>query len=75
MDFMIEPGQQVVVVDAFGTRTVRRATTGVVEGHDFSLVRVCTEEEWQEAEREQREPNAVPWPVEDVTPLLAEADA
>lgn len=45
----------------------RIATTAVVEGTRFPVVWVCREEEWDQALRENREPDAVPWPAEDVS--------
>jgi hypothetical protein len=42
------------------------ATTGIVPGNRFPVVWVCRPEEWQAALQEDREPDAVPWPAEDV---------
>jgi len=62
-------GQAVVVRTATGESLAKRAVSGVEPGHDFPIVWVCREEEWQSAEAERREPDAVPWPAEDVTPV------
>ncbi len=62
----IESGDHVSVVTAYGDTLARRATTGVVEGHDFPVVWVCTEDEWDAAQRDGTDPDAVPWPAEDV---------
>jgi hypothetical protein len=58
--------------DVLGNLLPRRATSGVVMGHDFPIVWVCKEEEWQVAQAEGREPESVPWPAEDVEPVGVE---
>ena len=62
----IEAGAIVVVRDVRGTWLRRRAMTGVQDGHDFRVVWVCREEEWEAAHAEGRKPEGVPWPAEDV---------
>ena len=62
----IEPGALVVAESAYGEWLQRRATSGVVSGHDFPVVWVCAQEEWEAAERDGREPDADPWPAESV---------
>lgn len=69
---LITAGIRVDAVDASGRRLRRRAVSGVVPGHDFQVVWICREEEWQLAQSEGREPDAVPWPAEDVQ--VAEGD-
>lgn len=64
----VEPGAVVTVRTAFGNEVRKRATTGVVMGADFLVVRVCSEEEWELAQAENRAPNTTPWPAEDVWP-------
>lgn len=60
-------GQPIEVQDAFG-RTLRRIATGPVDpGYEFAVVWACREEEWETAQAEGREPDATPWPVEDVS--------
>ena len=63
---IVGPGAHVTVRDALGQLLPRRAITGVVPGHDFPVVWVCGEEEWEAAREEGREPEDVPWPAEDV---------
>jgi hypothetical protein len=63
----IRPGVAVVARDAEGENLRRRALTGVMDGHDFPVVWVCREEEWQQAEQERRKPEGVPWPADDVS--------
>lgn len=66
----ITPGTHVLARDAFGQLLKRRAVSGPVQGHDFEVVWVCREEEWEAAQAEGREPDAVPWPAEDVRVAL-----
>lgn len=65
----IRAGQLVIARTASGRELEKRAVTGVVMGHDFLVVRVSRLEEWDAAAREGREPDAVPWPAEDVRPV------
>jgi hypothetical protein len=65
----IEPGTRVTALDAFGHQLKRRAVSPVTMGHDFPVVWVAREDEWQAAQSEGRDPEAVPWPAEDVTPV------
>jgi hypothetical protein len=69
----IRAGDHVEVVNARGERTERVALTGVIRGRDFPVIRVCTVEEYDAAQREGRDPDGVPWPVEDVHPLTGSA--
>lgn len=63
-------GDVVLAVNAFGERNRRRALSGVLaQGHDFPVVMICREEEWEAALAEGREPEGVPWPAEDVEPI------
>lgn len=66
----IHPGDRVEVLSMTGP-LARIATTTIVEGTRFPVVWVCREEEWTQAIQEGREPDAVPWPAEDVTQLRA----
>lgn len=59
-------GMAVLARDARGRLLPRRALTPVQRGGDFLVVWVCREEEWEAAEREDREPEGVPWPADDV---------
>lgn len=56
-------------VDVSGNQLRRRAIGGVTPGHDFPVVWITSEEEWEAARAEGRDPEAVPWPAEDVHPL------
>ena len=59
-------GAKVIVRTADDQRLPLRATSGVVDGHDFPVVWVCSEAEWERAKKEGRQPQDLPWPVEDV---------
>lgn len=61
----IKPGDRVIVVDAYGQETERRALTGLQQG-DFKLIWVCYESEWESAQADGRDPVGTPWPIEDV---------
>jgi len=69
----IEPGTEVLVRTADGQLLPRRAVTDIVRGEDFPVVWVTREEEWNAAQAEGREPDAVPWPADDVRPAGVEA--
>lgn len=60
-------GQPIEVRDAFGEALHRIATGPVDPGYDFAVVWACREEEWEAAQAEDREPDATPWPIEDVS--------
>lgn len=62
----ITRGQPVTVIDAFGAELERVALTGPQRGLDMAVIWVCRPEELAEAETEGREPEGVPWPLEDV---------
>jgi hypothetical protein len=68
---MTNPGDLVRVKTAFGTYVEKRAVTGVIRGDSFEVVRLCSEEEWQEALRQGREPTSSAWPAEDVSELTS----
>jgi hypothetical protein len=61
-----EPGTKVFIQTADGQLLPRRAISDVERGEDFPVVWVSREEEWEAAQAEGREPDAVPWPAEDV---------
>lgn len=61
----IMPGTKVRVLTASGTWLLRIAVTERVEGGDFPVVWVCTEEEWCKGQ-DIRKNHALPWPEEDV---------
>lgn len=63
--------------DATGRLLPRRALTGVVSGHDFPVVWICREQDYEKAishsqppERGDLDAPGIPWPEEDVTPRL-----
>ena len=62
----IKKGATIIVRDAAGDYLRRRALSGVVAGHDFEVVWACREEEWEAASSEGRQPEATPWPADDV---------
>lgn len=65
----VERGMRVQVRTADGLELPRRAVSGVeIEGHDFPIVWVTTEEEWDGAAGNGHQPEARPWPAEDVQP-------
>lgn len=69
---VIEPGSRIEARTADNRTIQRRALSGVVDGLDFPVVWLCTDEEWEAAQRDGRDPNVVPWPAEDVQ-LVQEA--
>ena len=62
----IQRGERIVVRDATGEWLPRRALRSE-PGDTFAVVWACRETEWEAAESEQREPDGVPWPAEDVS--------
>lgn len=65
----ITRGSRVVAVNARGEHGERIALTGIVPGRDFPVVWICRPEEWDAAHAEERDPEGVPWPAEDVSLL------
>lgn len=62
----ITPGERIVVRDSRGREHDRIALTNVVQGRDIPVVWAARVDEWDAARRENREPEAVPWPATDV---------
>lgn len=62
----IKAGDLLVVTDMTGKTLPKRALGPVVPGGSFDVVWACREEEWIAAQAEGREPEGMPWPVEDV---------
>lgn len=60
----VSMGSRVRVRTAGGRLLDRRACSTVEGGSTFDVVRVCTEEEWEDALRNNREPIGVPWPAD-----------
>ena len=70
---IIQPGMTVLARTADGETVKRRAVTSVIDGLDFPVVWICTEEDWLEMQSNgsgngHRPDGAVPWPAEDVEP-------
>jgi hypothetical protein len=63
----IKPGARVLIRTAFGDQVEGRALSGVEKGHTFPVVRVCREEEWNDAERRGADPEGFAVPAEDVS--------
>jgi hypothetical protein len=63
----ITPGSEVQVRNALDETLRLIAVTDVVRGIDFPVVWVCEPDEWAAAQAEEREPQAIPWPAEDVS--------
>ena len=66
---MPKPGDRVRVKTAFGNYLPKRAVTDVIKGDLIEVVRLCSEEEWAAAQRDQREPASTPFPARDVSEL------
>lgn len=62
----IATGDAVYVLDIRRQEHRRRALTGPISGHDFPVIWACREDEWEAAQQENREPEGMPWPAEDV---------
>ena len=62
----IRRGDIVDATTAGGRRVAMRALTGPQRGHDFTVVWVCTEDEWLRAQEAQDDADGIPWPVEAV---------
>jgi hypothetical protein len=62
----VSAGDLIVVKDRSGQWLRKRALGPVQHGGSFPVIWACREEEWQAAKAEGREPQGMPWPVEDV---------
>lgn len=62
----IQPGTHVLVTTADRQELTRRAVSEVIQGEDFPVVWITTEEEWESAETQGARAEAWPWPAEDV---------
>ena len=58
----IRVGQRVVAITSAGREIERRAASTSVPGERFRVVRICSDEEWEAAQLEGREPKASAWP-------------
>lgn len=64
-------GLLVIARDAGGRLFCKRALGQVVDGRNFPVVWLCSEEEWSAALAESREADGRPWPVEDIQCIAA----
>ena len=60
----IERGTPVEVTTAAGSHVRMIALGPRSQGRDFPVVWVCTEGEMNDAQREGREPQGLPWPAD-----------
>lgn len=58
-------GREIEVRDAFGRTYRKRALSAVEDAGRFPVVWACSEEEWESAQQEGREPEPelFPWPL------------
>jgi hypothetical protein len=56
-------GDRVEVTTADGESLVMRAIRTPEQGRDFPVLWVCTEAEYERAERDSDEPDGLPWPM------------
>lgn len=68
----VERGAVIKVRDVRGDLLPRIALSGVVEGDEFPFVWACSEREWTAARAENREPEGIPWPLEDVVAAVSD---
>jgi hypothetical protein len=59
-------GALVEAAAADGRPRTLQALSGVIAGGDFAVVWACSEREWDGAHAEDREPQGIPWPADDV---------
>ena len=59
----ITAGVTLEVTTASGARVKMRALGAPTQGHDFLVVWVCTEHEYERAQAEGDEPDGLPWPL------------
>ncbi len=64
----IQPGVQIEVTDALGRTLLKRAVSEVDDHGAFPVVWACSENEWSEAQAEDRaaNPDPFPWPLDSV---------
>jgi hypothetical protein len=62
----IKRGDWLTADAADGELRELRALGGVIAGGDFAVVWACSTAEWDTAPHEDREPEGIPWPAEDV---------
>jgi hypothetical protein len=59
----IEAGTVLEATTASGDTVLLRSIGEPTRGRDFPVVWVCTEEEYQRAQAEGDDPDAIPWPL------------
>ncbi|WP_066914364.1 hypothetical protein [Mycobacterium interjectum] len=67
----IERGDLLDVTTASGAIVRMRAMNVPVQGRDFPVVWVCTEQEWDRATASDEEPDGIPWPLDAVRALAS----
>jgi hypothetical protein len=67
----IERGEAVDATTARGTMVRMRALGKPMRGHDFPVVWLCTEDEWDRAISTNDEPDGIPWPLDAVHELAS----
>lgn len=65
----ITPAAVVEVTTATDDVLLMRALSGPVQGRDFPIVWVCTEDEFARAQAAHEDPHRIPWPVNAVKEL------
>lgn len=65
----IERGTIVEAVTASGETLAMRALGGPIQGHDFPVLWVCTEQEWARSAAAHDDADGLPWPVEAIKEL------
>lgn len=67
----ITAGTPIEVTDALGRTFTKRALTDVERAGRYPAVWACSEDEWLDAERDGRDPEAepFPWPLRSVRAL------
>jgi len=68
----IEPGMVLEAKTAGGEEIQVRALGRPIKGHDFPIVWVCTEDEFQRSQESDTEADGIPWPLDAIrVPTLA----
>ena len=57
-----------------GLHVAMRALAPPEQGHDFRVVRVCTQSEYDQAQRAGEGPSEIPWPYSAVLRVLDESN-
>lgn len=70
----IQAGTLLECETAGGRHVAMRALGPPEQGHDFRVVQVCTQEEYDRAQRAGEEPSVIPWPYSAVLRVLDESN-